>query len=1000
MNTYLHLSLLALISVFACVVIYVLDKRTRFSQINKALKQVIIGVIFGGLAIISTEFGARLEESVFKPVLNCRDASVLIAGLIFGAPAGLIAGFIGGVERYFAGFWGAGTYTQVACSISTIVAGIVGAILRKFLFEDKKPSVFYSFIIGLIVEIFHMLMIFFTNMDDVQKAFGVVQEATLPMVSINSLAVMLAVLLITLIGKERIIKDYNAKTISSLFQRWLLVTVLVAFTLISVFSSILQIKVCDANTESLLAVNIDNVKTNVYNTTNNNILSEFSAVDVETVYSSVKLNEVKLSSDEQDEQVTKRVNESLVGYLLDYNAQEISIVNKSTGIIKYSIKIDKDENGIIFLDESRTKPSFSETEKVGVDMKSNANSEEFFNGIKAVDEYNEINATSKKSGFAYEFTTLTASSSIPYKYVGTHTEDREYYFLFGYDEQRFVSFVEPNLKLAIDNRTVGKTGYLVAIDGDGFIIACGRPEFLGKNIEDTDGIKSQEKSAVIETKTLVDVACYYMLDEIEGYYLVSLLPKSEAVLSKDLTIYITVFMEIIAFVTMFILIYLLIKKLIVNNINKVNNSLSEITGGNLDVVVNVRSNEEFASLSDDINSTVLTLKHYISEAAARIDKELEFAKAIQHSALPSVFPPFPDRNDFDIYALMDTAKEVGGDFYDFFFVGIDKLAFLIADVSGKGIPAAMFMMTAKTLIKNYAESGKSVNDIFTYTNKKLCENNEANMFVTAWMGIIDLKTGVVEFVNAGHNPPLIKRKNGKYEYLRTRPGFVLAGMDGIKYKSNEITLEKGDRIFLYTDGVTEATNVNNELFGEDRLLNTLNTHGNKRVKEICDNVKNDVDSFVDEAEQFDDITMLTFYYKGEIAVKEIQVEAIIDNVSVVTDFINSELDAVGCPVKAKRQIDVAIDEIFSNISNYAYSPEVGTAQIKITFEDTEKVIRICFADSGKEYNPLEKETPDLTLSADERQIGGLGIYVTKMLTDDIEYERIDGKNILTITKRL
>ena len=281
------------------------------------------------------------------------------------------------------------------------------------------------------------------------------------------------------------------------------------------------------------------------------------------------------------------------------------------------------------------------------------------------------------------------------------------------------------------------------------------------------------------------------------------MPKAEALFSRDISVYVTVFMEFVVFGVLFIFVYFLIKKLVVDNMEKVNRSLSEITGGNLDVVVDVRSNEEFASLSDDINSTVLTLKRYIAEAAARIDRELEFAKAIQHSAIPSVFPPFPGHSEFDIFASMYTAKEVGGDFYDFYFVGEDRIAFLVADVSGKGIPAAMFMMTSKTIIKGYAESGIPVNDVFTVANEKLCESNEAGMFVTAWMGVLELKTGLVEFANAGHNPPLVRHRNGKFEYLRVRPGLVLAGMEDIKYKKNELKLSAGDEIFLYTDGVTE-----------------------------------------------------------------------------------------------------------------------------------------------------------------------------------------------------
>lgn len=354
--------------------------------------------------------------------------------------------------------------------------------------------------------------------------------------------------------------------------------------------------------------------------------------------------------------------------------------------------------------------------------------------------------------------------------------------------------------------------------------------------------------------------CRYIVSE--GYYIVAAMPYTEVVFSRDVSVYVTVFMEFVVFGMLFIVVYFLIKKLVVDNMAKINRSLAKITSGNLDTVVDVRTNEEFASLSDDINSTVLTLKRYIAEAAARIDKELEFAKTIQHSAIPTVFPPYPGRSEFDIYATMDTAKEVGGDFYDFYFVGENKLGFLIADVSGKGIPAAMFMMTAKTIIKGYAESGKPIDEVFTIANAKLCESNEAGMFVTAWMGVLDITTGKIEFANAGHNPPLVRHADGTFEYLKSRPGFILAGMEGMKYRKNELVLSPGDEIYLYTDGVTEATNSANGLYGEERLVKTLNTLHGLSGEDICRAIKADIDTFVGNAPQFDDITMLYLKYNG------------------------------------------------------------------------------------------------------------------------------------------
>ena len=322
-------------------------------------------------------------------------------------------------------------------------------------------------------------------------------------------------------------------------------------------------------------------------------------------------------------------------------------------------------------------------------------------------------------------------------------------------------------------------------------------------------------------------------------------------------------MEFVVFGMLFIVVYFLIKKLIVDNMVKINRSLAKITSGNLDTVVDVRTNEEFASLSDDINSTVLTLKRYIAEAAARIDKELDFAKAIQHSAIPMVFPPYPAHGEFDIYATMDTAKEVGGDFYDFFMVDKDHLAAVVADVSGKGVPAALFMVIAKTLIKDHAQHGTSPDVVFTEVNRLLCETNDEGMFVTAWMGILELSTGHLAYVNAGHNPPLLRRADGKYDYLRTRSGFVLAGMEETRYRSCSLELSPGDALFIYTDGVTEATDASGQLYGEARLAAVLNANRDCAPEPLLSAVRADVEAFVGQAPQFDDITALSLCYYGQ-----------------------------------------------------------------------------------------------------------------------------------------
>ena len=492
----------------------------------------------------------------------------------------------------------------------------------------------------------------------------------------------------------------------------------------------------------------------------------------------------------------------------------------------------------------------------------------------------------------------------------------------------------------------------------------------------------------------------YVFKFVEGYCLLAAMPVSEAMFMRDASMLTSIFMQVLIFATLFVFIYILIKRVIINNLQKINNTLGRITKGDLDVTVDVRSNKEFSSLSDDINSTVSSLKRYIAEAAARIDKELEYAKQIQLSALPT---NFPDNETYGIYAQMIAAKEVGGDFYDFYKLSDTTVAFLAADVSGKGIPAAMFMMTAKTIIKDLAESGMAVNDIFTKANEKLCENNESGMFVTAWMGILDLTTGNVQFANAGHNPPLLKRADGTFEYLKTRAGFVLAGMEGVRYRVGELTLNPGDRLFLYTDGVPEATNAENKLYGEDRLLAFMNQNASMEATKLLPALKANIDEFVGEAPQFDDITMLMFDYKpkeGGTQMTNKTFPAKIEVLSDVLGYVEQTLENLECPMKTQMAICVAIEEVFVNVAHYAYGDGQGDMELGIGFEKESRTITFRMADKGVPFDPLQKPDPDITLPAEEREIGGLGIFIAKKTMDSICYAYENGENILTMTKKI
>ena len=801
-----RLTMAALLPVFCTVIFYYAGKKSRFGNLSNPAKQAAIGVCFGVIAILATEFGIPVNGAI----MNVRNAAPLTAGLVFGWPAGVISGLLGGIERWFSP---SGDYTRLACTLGTILSGFLGACVRKFMLDNRKSSWFYGLAVGITSEVLHMLMVFLTNASDMQQAFRIVQVVAIPMIAANGISVMLSMLVISLLSRSgssgRIQKTVN---ISQTFQRGLLVCVVLAFVITSIFTYGFQTQLAAATTDMELKANITDVEQDIRDASDRHLLAITRSIEKDL-----------------PAEVTRQVLQMLAE---EHDVSEINLI---------------DEQGLITVS---TDPAL-----VGFDMSSGEQAAEFLVLLGDTEE------------LVQSYQAMSMDPSVYRKYAGVALEGG--FLQVGYDSAHFQRQISEQVRYVAQNRHIGQSGSIIICDEQGTIISD-RAGHAGEHISMFGNGAAQSDDGKDQIfaegqRFIADIngeVCYGMYTIAEGYYIIGILPEEEALFTRNASVYMQSFMEVLVFAMLFAFMFVLVKKLVVENMHEVNHSLAQITGGNLEVLVNVRDNEEFASLSDDINATVATLKHYIAEASARIDQELEFAKKIQHAALPSVFPPYPNRTEFSIYATMDTAKEVGGDFYDFYLLGEDQLAFLIADVSGKGIPAALFMMTAKALIKGFAESGMEVHEVFTRTNEKLCEGNSAGMFVTAWMGVLNLQTGLLSFANAGHNPPVICHKNGAYEYLRTRPNFILAGMEGVRYKKFELQLQPGDEIYLYTDGVTEAQDSSKELFGEDRLLWSLNQSKGLAVEEICRKIKADVDTFAGPADQFDDITMVSLKFHG------------------------------------------------------------------------------------------------------------------------------------------
>ena len=936
-------NLLALATTFpiiASVLFYFINKTAEKKNVSYMLMQIIIGIVFGAIAIIGTEWGIPLNGAV----VNCRDAAPICAGLIFGGPAGIIAGLIGGIERYAAVAWGVGSFTRIACSVSTALAGIYAAMFRKYMFANKMPSWIRALAVGTVMEVFHLMMVFVTNMHETERAIAVVKACSIPMIVANGIAVALAVLLVTGFSKGFHRVSVKETGISQIVQRGLLFAVIVAFALTSVFLYVLQNNMAEAQSNSLIDIAINDTIEDIESVSNDNLVKKAQAIAFEMLYSD--LNELGEK----------------------YSVEEINIVN---------------EKGII---TDSTNPGF-----IGFDMTEGEQSREF---MCLVDE---------KSVFCQPYGPISYNDSLYRKYVGVAIKGG--FVQVGLNSDQFKKSTEDRMVFSAKNRHVGKTGMLFIFD-ENFKTVSYPLDFQKTNlknveeqISDVIRVENTAEGQLVRAK-IFDVEYLLKYQVAEGNYVIGIIPIDEVLSDRDSNLYINSFLEILVFALLFAMINIVIQGSIIGRMKKINEGLGQIAKGNLDTVIDERSNVEFNELSNDINHTVNVLKGYIDEAAKKYEEDMATAKTIQSSVLPSVFPAFPKRKDFEIYASMDTAKEVGGDFYDFYLTDSNILNFIVADVSGKGVPGAMFMMRARTELKTLTETDIPVNEVFSKGNETLCEGNDAGMFVTGWQGKIDLNDGSITYANAGHNPPIVIHKDGNCEYIKGKINLVLAGMEGSPYVLQNLKLESGDKIFLYTDGVTEATDSNNELYEEQRLIDCIRRNYDKSCKEICEEVKVDVDAFVKEAPQFDDITMLCLEYRGHVEKRELYFEEVsVANMDAIVEFCETELEKMGCPMKEMMQINIAVDEFYSNIANYAYGQKKGFATISLEeLVEPKHGVLITFTDEGKPYNPLKKEDPDTTLSAEERGIGGLGIFMAKDLMDEIEYAYRDDKNILMVKK--
>lgn len=429
-------------------------------------------------------------------------------------------------------------------------------------------------------------------------------------------------------------------------------------------------------------------------------------------------------------------------------------------------------------------------------------------------------------------------------------------------------------------------------------------------------------------------------------------------------------------------------------------------GGIVAIATDITALKNAEEAAEDAKARLADSLALVEAAKARMQEELNVGRDIQRSMLPRVFPAFPDRKEIELYAVLEPAMEVGGDLYDFFMVDDHRLCLVIGDVSGNGVPAALFMAMTKIMVKTRAASDPSPASIVTHVNDALSADNDSCMFVTLYLGILNLRDGTLLTTNAGHNPPLLKRRDGRFEWLTAHDGPIVGPMPGITFKESLIQLIPGDELFFYTDGVTEADNARRELFGNDRLKATLDQSKATTVIDRIADVMKAVKAFAGETSQADDITILGLRYFGVAAADAATgfFRQTMPNQLMAIPTLQMAFERYVSQWEGARPLiptlNMALDDLLNNVVQYAFPNDQAEHRIVVEGDVRDGSVVLIITDDGVPFNPLTVAPPDLSLLLHEREIGGLGIHLVKSMFDEVMYHRDVGHNVLTIKKKL
>ena len=388
----------------------------------------------------------------------------------------------------------------------------------------------------------------------------------------------------------------------------------------------------------------------------------------------------------------------------------------------------------------------------------------------------------------------------------------------------------------------------------------------------------------------------------------------------------------------------------------------------------------------------------------RMGEELNVGRDIQMSMIPRTFPPFPGRDEFELHAVIEPAREVGGDFYDYFFVGDDRLCVCVGDVSGKGVPAALFMAVTRTLLRARAGEDHSAASIVTYVNDELSRDNPSTMFVTLFVAIVDVRTGAARYTNAGHNPPYLRERDGTVRALKDRHGPMLGVMPGLTYGESTLTLEPAELLFAFTDGVTEAMDRDRQLFSEARLEALLAGEAGADATAAVNGTLAAVLAFEEGTERSDDVTAVALRFDGSGAALALH-EAVarignsLEELTRIAGMLDAFAREAGLEQGVVRSLNVVFDELLNNVISYGFDDDPAHF-IEVRLQASPERLKVTVTDDGIPFNPLMQATPDTSLSIEERAVGGLGIHIVKNLMDEVDYHRSVDRNVMTLIKRL